>query len=406
MAYTQSEVDAALDRLLADDPNAKYHNVVVAASVRGITPDQVRQSFVNRAKANPMLGDYTQDQVNDVYAQRRAEGYNDEQLNELANAFGLTEQNIFDARQDWMETPAGQEWRGSLEDPMQQDWADTFYVGDMEGAQEAIDKRGWTPGSFNLVEEFYGISPEETQAVGERYGVFPERPAESDKPTGTHRPMPIGTAPSGSGASAMPKIGAPTAGGEVLGGKPFEASFAYGKPTAETGGFRNRFTVGAAGNETLGAGNAAYTSDLIKSLRNASSDTPVSTNTGVSMIPGMTSRTPVLFNPGSGNAFNPQPFKQENAPAATPNQQLNTNISRMVAPGGGWSLDQATSALANELSMRPDSSYDALRIQALRYPGMTPELFELAYGNVKGPTPGANGGASNGSNAYIDSPGA
>lgn len=409
MAYTQAEVDAALDRLLADDPNAKFYNIVTAASVRGITPEQVRQSMVNRTKANPTRGTFTQDQINDAYAQRRAEGYTDEQINELANSLGMTEANIFDARKDWMETPAGQEWMGSIEDPMQQEWANTFYVGDFEGAQEAIDKRGWGDDTFNLVEEFYNFTPETTQDVGERYGVFPEAPRERGTATGTHRPVTQTNAGSDGVGGLTPSgpqpVGQATAGGEVLADDFFESGFTYGKPTAETGGYKNRFTVGAARPQTLGAGNAAYTSDLIRSLRQGSAGTPVSTNTGVSMIPSMTSRTPVLFNPGRGQAFNPQPFRQDGESAISPTQQLNTNISRVVAPGGGWSLDQATSALANELSLRPDSSYDALRVQALRYPGMTPDLFDLAYGNVKGGVLGAPNGSTNGSNPYIDSAG-
>lgn len=334
---------------------------------------------------------YTQDQINQAFALRRAEGFTDEQINEMANNLGLTEQNVLDARKAWLGTEAGNDWLGE-QTPLQQDWNKTFWVGDFEGAQDVLNREKLTP---SVLQSQYGVSPQQMADVSDRYdvyaaGVTPPPPAPTPPPAAA-QPKPDFSNLSGA------QVGPGMTGGNVLRGPGQRASFTYGRPTAEFGGWANRYTKGASGNEMLGAGDADYNSQLIQSLRQSSANTPFSQNAGVVFSPSTTARTPVTFNPGTGNAFDPQPFAQTAAPNLTSDEQLTNSIGRTQVPSEGWTVGQATTALANELALRPGSTEEALRIQALRYPGVTPELFQAAYQNVKG---GGGGGVGTGTETW------
>lgn len=354
MAYTQEQINQALAEELSLRPGTSYEDLLnYATSTYGLGEDQVNAAYL----------DYNRDQ-----------GMDDVAFNEWANDAGWTEQDVLDARDNWLDTADGQAWLQTLPE-LQQDWANTFWTGDMAGAQNVLDTNKLTP---EILQNVYGISGNEIGAVADRYGVVPFGGAAPTKPP---------TNPTQQQQKNGFGMWSNTGGGPMLGGAGQRASFSYGQPTTEAGGWSNRFTTGAAGNETLGAGNAQYGSDLIKALRQGSADTLRSNNAGVSMVPGLTSRTPAVFNPGAGNAFVPPIFQQTTAPALSENEALGNQIGSVTVPQDGWSVDQASRALANELTLRPGSTYDALRVQALRYPGMDAGLFDQAYQNVVGSTP-------------------
>lgn len=255
---------------------------------------------------------YTQDQINQAFALRRAEGFTDQQINEMANNLGLTEQNVLDARKSWLGTDAGQDWL-SNQSPLQQDWNKTFWSGDFSGAQDVLNRNKLTP---SVLQSQYEVTPEEMSAVADRYSVYP---------FGVTPPS-----PTPSPSSQTPNL-SNLPGAQVGPQQQIRAGFTYGTPTAEFGGWSNRYTKGAAGNQMLGAGNADYQSSLIKSLRQASANTPVSTNTGVTFAPSTTSVTPATFTRGTGNAFNPGQLTTT-SPNTVTRQQETENV---VVPRGG-----------------------------------------------------------------------
>jgi len=113
----------------------------------------------------------TQSGVNDWYGSLLNEGYTFEELNNLANREGLTEQNVFDARKDWFGTPEGQGYIDSLEAPLQDEWALTFLAGDMAGAQDLINANDI---SYEDLLNTYNVSQGEINDVRERYGITPD----------------------------------------------------------------------------------------------------------------------------------------------------------------------------------------------------------------------------------------
>lgn len=306
---------------------------------------------------------YTQEQINQAFALRRAEGFTDQQINEMANNLGLTEQNVLDARKSWLGTEAGQDWL-SGQTPLQQDWNQTFWSGDFEGAQDVLNRNKLTP---SVLQSQYEVTPQEMSAVADRYNVYP-----------------FGVTPP---ARSAPTTDLSKLPGAQIGQQPqTRAGFTYGTPSAEFGGWANRYTRGAAGGQTLGAGNANYQSDLIRSLRQASANTPVSTNAGVTFAPSTTSVTPVTFRTGTGNAFNPRPFPASSA-NAIPAQRETENVVVPRRSVGGQTTVTPISSLAinatNPTQTVTDTATAASGNTASRDSVFAPAAFAEDFGYVE-----------------------
>lgn len=271
MKYTQEQINRALAQELAARPGSSYDDILRhATSTYGVSPDQVEQAYFNY---------------------QRGQGMNDADFNQWANANNWTEQDVFDARDTWLDSSEGQNWLNQMEDPLQREWANTFWVGDVPAAQKALNERKL--GVNELVNNF-GVSPNELNAVADRYSVVPygSLPTQLAPTNPTQQQLDAGIAPRQLDATQLPV----KAGG---------AAAPAGNPN-----WQERRTVGAAGNSMLGAGNADYNSELIKGLRIGSAQLR-SNNPGVAMTPNAAAPAPgapmtpkqELLN--ANNAFNP-----------------------------------------------------------------------------------------------------
>lgn len=267
MAYTTEQIRSALEAELAARPGTSYEDMLAhAQSAFGLTPEQVELAYF----------DYNRDQ-----------GMSDADFNVWANDNNWVEQDVLDARDNWLDTADGQSWLSTLPD-IQQDWANTFWVGDMDGAQGVLNDNRLTVD--DLVND-YGITTTEIDAVGDRYGVVPYGSTPTKQP-------PTNPTRQQSLDASQPKVNA-------IQGRNSRLFGAYSAPANPN--WQNRVTVGAAGNSMLGAGIANYDSELIKNLRIASAE-PRSNNPGVAMVPNgaaPASNTVTVASPPSGNAFNP-----------------------------------------------------------------------------------------------------
>lgn len=126
--------------------------------------------------------------------------------------------------------------------------------------------------------------------------------------------------------------------------------------------WQNRVTVGAAGNEMTGPGNAQYESSLIEALR-SSNPQRFSNNAGVAMTPNAPNApgvTDLDLSIYEGAAFNPQPFELT---PATKEQMENWNAYDAYRTGtlGGKSLMSFEQWLArnNRTNTSGDSDDDS-----------------------------------------------
>ena len=263
MAYTQEQINRALAQELAARPGSSYDEILKhATATYGVSPDQIEQAYF----------DYQRDQ-----------GMNDADFNKWANANKWTEQDVFDARDTWLDSPEGQSWLNQMEDPLQKEWANTFWTGDMPAAEKVLNERKL---GVNELVNNYGVSPNELNAIADRYAVVP------------YGSLPAQLAPTH-----------PTQQQLAAGIKPRQMLDGSAPSASANPDWQQRQTVGAAGNAMLGAGNADYASELIKGLR-IDSNQLRSNNPGVSMIPNGAA-APMTQTPASGgqsgaNAFNPQ----------------------------------------------------------------------------------------------------
>lgn len=123
--------------------------------------------------------------------------------------------------------------------------------------------------------------------------------------------------------------------------------------------WQNRVTVGAAGDDMIGVGDADYNSALIRNLRSASAQER-SNNPGVSMIPN-----------GAAGSSGPGAF----------------------TGSGGYAMNDIISALRSELAARPGSSYDALYNMANSAYGVNRNAFNDAYRALGLSVPASGGNA-------------
>ncbi len=113
---------------------------------------------------------YTQKQINDFFAEYKGKGYTDQQINEIANNAGVTEQNVLNARGAWLNTKAGKNYLSGIKDPIQRAWTQTFWTGDMPGAERLIQENQITR---DALRDQYNIPDREIAAVARRYGITP-----------------------------------------------------------------------------------------------------------------------------------------------------------------------------------------------------------------------------------------
>lgn len=433
MAYTQEQINAALAEELALRPGTSYEDMLAyATDAYGLSPDQVQNAFMALpdgvsqgeqlnawqdmydSSTDPIISGLFQRSLTNEAINNRTDLTNDER-NQLRNI------EIYYNDPGSMESDAG----------LIADYA---------------NRQGLNAGD---IARLTAISPEEVNAYL-ALSPTPVAPAPAPVSAPVAAPVPVRAAAPILTAAPLPQpivpppmqmprpivpSPAPAAGNQLTNA----GGFTYGAPTEETGGWNNRFTqlpqtIGDRATQALAEelaqrpgssynalraqalrlpgvtpgvfdeayANVAgkrpdYSSGLIQSLRQASPPS-VGGNTGVSIIPNLTSRTPVDFTTTAGNAFNPPRLQSPTAPGMNEQDFLGNQIGRTQVPESGWTLDQATQALTNELSMRPGSTYDALRVQALRYPGMNVGLFNQAYQNVTGAT-NLPGGTTNNTGA-------
>lgn len=286
MAYTQDQINAALQAELAARPGASYDAILQQAGTFGLDPAQVAAAYdalYPQSTINQALMDEVAARPGASYDQLFAAGQNyGVDANEFNKAWanmGFTNAGITDRNTDGVV-----------------DSGDVTAADVQKALQSELTAR---PGSnygdlLTMADNVYGISPSTFNAGYDNYlQSAPAAPA----------------ANTGSAGGATPTLLSVSNGGRDW----------PGTGTSNSGGWNGRTVSGASNGNLMGAGNANYNSSLIRSLRQ-NSMTPISTNPGVQFAgsPGVEAsgwQAPA----GQGSAFNPQVF---NPRAASP-QEIN-----------------------------------------------------------------------------------
>ena len=295
MAYSQDQINAALQAELAARPGASYDAMVQQAANYGINPQEVAAAY-NALYPQETINKALQAEV----TARPGSSYDD--LLKASYNYGVDPNEFNKAWANMGFTNAG------VKDINKNGVINGSDVTAAQVQKALQDELAARPGSsyadlLKMANNVYGISNSTFNAGYDKY----------------LQTAPVTKAPTTTGGTGTSAGATPTtiSAGQVPGG-----SQVMGQLSAGTG-WNGRQPVGASNGDLMGAGSGDYHSALIKSLRQ-NSMTPFSTNPGVLMAPnqGATSTNWTPTTSGSGGAFNPQVL---NSRAASPQDVADWN---------------------------------------------------------------------------------